>query len=174
MTSQVQLTTSKGTYLFVGVPEDKDPEQIALAIKAVREAGNGIPINATLDPVCFLSQITEEQADGIVDKIVLRASVGAFSVNKPFYRNYMAGMDKQYKESFVTALESLSTLLKANAIYTENPYGEEPDVHAINPGTVTDEDIDTFHELYDKWQTAQHTTSKEWLVIKINECNQNK
>ena len=90
MTKQEKITTSKGEFLLVDAIEKPN---INTGIK--------------------LSEITEEQASEIVDKVM----------NNQHFQNYNF---KSYNDRWVkTAIESLHSLLKSKGIHLfENPYGK--------------------------------------------------
>lgn len=96
------------------------------------------------------SKLTEEQAKEIVEY-----GIG-------YYRDYSA---KEFNlMCFDTALESFKSLMTAEGIYTENPYGDKPGYIEEN-GQFDANEIEYLNqEARIKWQQAEENTG-EWLIL---------
>lgn len=88
-----------------------------------------------------VSSITEEQAKRIT----------------PLYFNEYSGIWAKD-----TALESFHSWLKANHIYTDNPYGKEPTDTCSDIFSVQDD----YNKRYKQWSEAQKRTGN-WVLLKL-------
>jgi len=122
----IEITTSKGTWLFVPVPEPgeyelrhlgspqmsgKNQPTVCLLKNGARQIVCTLPAGE-YEIISLLSQLTEEQAAGIVE------SGGHPAENSPCYKDYKDSQDFVCSD----ALTSFHSLLAANKCYTENPY----------------------------------------------------
>lgn len=114
-----------------------------------------------------LPDITEEQADGAVEKVVFEDEEFGDIIK---YRDYTAIPIGKHNKRYapITALNSLSSLLQANEVYFENPLGKLHPTHPAYTGQgIT---VEEWLEKCKKWQEAQ---SKVWdkertyLFIKV-------
>lgn len=112
-----EITTAKGTYLFVEVPNDaKNPiiKNNLLWVESADEWVSKAPIDKVSIAVTIISttnEITEEQLKSIVEKHP-----------NLYYRDYDVAVDDIYINGWtanwklVTAKESLQSLIKANGL----------------------------------------------------------
>ena len=115
-----------------------------------------------------LPDITEEQADGAVEKVVFEYEEFGDIIK---YRDYTAIPIGKHNKRYapITALNSLSSLLQANEVYFENPLGKLHPTHPSYTGEGTT--VEEWLEKCKKWQEAQ---SKVWdkeltyLFIKVD------
>lgn len=119
-----EITTSKGKFLFVGVPEGtkiskgyarelkpyilkfKDNDVVLFQEYFNKTIGNG-------EIVSLLSTITEDRAREIVDSAFNKYF---FDYTRPKEGNYMPGY------LFDNGIESLHSLMRAERLYVVNPY----------------------------------------------------
>jgi hypothetical protein len=148
---QIEVNIESGTYLFVAVPKQiidygKIGKNLFFGI-GFPYSEKTVKIEYDFNIIGLISQITEEQAENICE----------FIKDKGFE-------DYQEKNAVcLFVLDSFQSLLKANNIYTVNPYGSEK--------PETNSDIWAIRDNYTRygviWQEAQKTVSEEWLIIKI-------
>lgn len=172
-----EINTSKGKFLFVGVPEGtkiskgyarelkpyvlkfKDNDIVLFQEYFNRTIGNG-------EVVSLLSTITEDQARGVVENI------------HQWHKDYMSTADGNDKPVFTfdNAIESLHSLMRAERLYTVNPIGSEPDEddferHELPIFFEPREEQKELNLRKDRiereWQQAQSRTFPDWLIIKV-------
>lgn len=155
------ITTAKGGFLFVPVPEDlsgiftTDRERKVLMCVGAKWETSIPP--GTWQILFQLSKATEEQAGKVVGKLY------PFGGDlKPCYIDYVNSARYNSVRYRSSSLESLSTLMEANKIYRVNPYGDEPSC-GRKP--------DCFRCQGQRckwlvWSEAQSSTSPDWVVLK--------
>ncbi len=161
---QIEVKTEKGKVLFVGLEKVDREITINGVITTFRYKDKSFRLPSKFKDLGLASQMTEEMA----------AEICQCSKHEMWWRDY--DYKKEFKIkfkdvrsfTFKTALESFHSLMRANEVYTENPFGEEPS-HYNYQNDDCETDLNEFYSDLKQWQEAQSRTSPEWIVIQILE-----
>jgi len=168
---QIQYTTAKKHCLFVMLPEQWKVHSVT------KEAFEGNNILCLKHPIIrgfkminipngydwqlqgFVSELTDEQKEGVVDK---------YSAPLSLYKNYI--IDSGYMEHLcTTASESFASLLTSLNVLLVNPLQDEPphNYGLLHMYPTGDKLMDlSFKDAID-WQTAQLQVGK-WILLTCN------
>ena len=148
------ITTGKATILVVDLPEGAFDVGIDNSILYYR---HGMMSNSAIDlvdmygkwqPLGFLNEIKEDEAEGLVD----------WEDEVQFYVNYLVkGVDNIGFGGDITATESLRSLI-ASEVSLENPLGEKPHIFKDSENSWGPEE-------YKAWREAEELVYKNPFLI---------
>lgn len=177
-----QLQTSNGNFLAVKLPVDARQLEIK-PVSEYKESGDthsfgvifrygkynnfGFTDLETKDGIELIgpvSSTTEEQAKTIVEEVIIETEVPTriAPLRTYMFRNYLS--KNQYADAFHSPLESFHSWLKANHIYSENPYGNKPQCK-VRCNCSEEQQHDCLGDIV-LWDTAEKSVGN-WILLKL-------
>ncbi len=158
------VTTAKGEFLFVGVPEHAMGIQLTSHKDGILYRINNKWEQVDLEPkstyriIDLYPGITVEQACEIVPVNTCEHGYAA-----DFYYDYL---DKE--NVFDTAIESVYSLMQANGVYTVNPYSEPvfSDYIEMNGEWISEAAEKQYLQLSSQYQSYKSKVFKQQAILK--------
>jgi len=176
------IKTTKGTFILVEVPKGacefhikkRDDGIISLSYFIETRGFINLPAG-NYELIGNPFELSDEQCEEIVDT--------AYNSHGEKGCSYYGDSDGTYDPAFITPKISISSLLRANEIYRENPFGEKPqrisyyvkddtkrsDLWYLTDGsnnTIGYYDKIKFDSDLERWNEAQEKVS-EWVILKV-------
>lgn len=151
----VRIELERGTLLAVEVPDGAKCAMVGIIGNTMPFSKNGEPVLIYLpgdgfEPLGLATEITEDQANIVVETVKPHGCKGTYykeySNTRPFYS---------------TAIQSMQSLLKANKIYSVNPYYEPEIQYYMSDSAFT---MSEYRSDLNKWQEAQQHV-KNWFLL---------
>jgi hypothetical protein len=173
-TTIAEFETKKGKFIAIPIPDKDRREKVGVfcqdedvkyqLTKLIYEPylnfhyHRGVIFNVPLPCECELlgtiRTLTEEQRKTIVDDSEWYTDM---------YKNYEHPKAENKSAQMTWPFQSMWSLMQANKIYVENPFGDKPQYRA----TANEQECDEYKNNYDQWETAQNRVSKDWVILKM-------
>lgn len=169
-TTIVEFETGKGKFIAIPIPDKNRREKIGVfcqdedvkyqLTKLINKPyinfhyQRGVIFNVALPCECeiinTILNLKEDQLKTIVDENEWYTQM---------YKNYEYPKAENKSAQMNWPFQSMWSLMQANKIYTENPFGDKPQY-------IETANEKEYKKTQDQWDFAQNRTSRDWVILK--------